>query len=362
MGRQLGWVWFGGREYKIVVFYLTNDNSVFCRENDDDPVLLVSQLPKRVELGLSGTLGQAFLSSEGLLGYDKDFFPLGGYDIFDGFFNVSQEAVQLSIGNSLDDLREVIPEDRGNAFPESLRYRASTVDIFVSPNTNKFSEVRCDLFAFDFLMGFLNGDPNINQSGTRVITVGKKYDNTNSLPFSISNITNLTRLPPDGGEVNYSITSISNAYGFMARVIESKTIFAVTDKIGSAEFVAYRGRITTGTIDNFQTYELPDVPTLDPDLFTQNDSYPADQKVPYSILGSFRFFNRYNANHSTTCFVDGISLSAFEGRDYMTSGSTVAIKIFDSAIHQNNSQAISQQIPGLPANTKAVLGVLACPV
>jgi hypothetical protein len=350
MGRQLGWVWFGGREYKIVVFYLTNDNSVFCREDANDPLLLVSQLPKRVQMGFSGSIGGDTVIPLGDEG-------IGGYDISDGF-EINFTGQEFSIGNSLDDLREVVPPDRGQIFPEQLRYRRSTVDIFATSTSSQSTSITARLFGDAFFVARFNvSPPGSDNSGTRATAVFRYITGVNSGNLNYNQIRST-----GSGSASWSIPSISNAYGFTARVLPGKTIFAVTDKIGFARFEAYRGRITTGTIDNFETYELPNVPTLDSDLFTENDGYSPTNKVPYSIINSFRFFNRYNADHSTTCFVDGINLFWFEGRDYMTSGSTVAIKIFDSAIHQNNSQAISQQIPGLPANTKAVLGVLACPV
>ena len=49
-------------------------------------------------------------------------------------------------------------------------------------------------------------------------------------------------------------------------------------------------------------------------------------------------------------------------KDYLVNNSEPTVLVYDSAIHQNYQDAIPRQIPGLPANTKAVLGVLACPV
>jgi hypothetical protein len=364
MGRQLGWVWFGGKKYKITVFYLTENNDVFCREDSDDPVLLVSQLPKRVQLGFSGTFELGSGVSSLLL-------PRFGYDIVDGLENNN------NIGNSLDDLLDVQPraylaQYQGGVAEdpyagEPSRYRRSSVEMYANvistdpeyPNIGV--RVDCSFFLFP-------GTSSYNFYELLGINAQYPYDITGlkgvhiSLDRTINGVSAI-KFTVGAGFVNFSIPSISNAYGFMARLLPSKTIFAITDQAGFADFPAYRGRITTGTVSAFTTHELPTVPTLDPDMFIQNDEIPSNQKVPYSIVQAHRSINFYDNSNKTICLTQG---DVIENTSVITNrligNSSVTIQVFDSAIHQNNSQAIPQQIPGLPSNTKAVLGVLACPV
>lgn len=171
----------------------------------------------------------------------------------------------------------------------------------------------------------------------------------------------------------YNIIDISNAFGFMARVLPNKTVFAVTDGISRESFESYRNRITTGTLDGFATYQIPTIPTLDPDLFTENDEVLSDEKQPYSIVQGYRSTNYYdNDGNFTQTYVNGSSLIISDSftvfyKNVFTSSQEVNIQVFDKRIHQDFfttpvASMPTKTIPGLPANTKAVLGVLACPV
>jgi hypothetical protein len=390
MGRQLGWVWFGGREYKIVVFYLTNNNSVFCRENDDNPVLLVSQLPKRVELGFSGTipiLNTRTQNDVGPIG-----IAYGGYGIPSAIVNGQRIFVETTIGNSLDDKRFIVGNPSlataqlGANAPTEFRF---TIDIEVSAQASDgtgegfVTLIMGDLFqpiARISASGVV--DPGNDRNGINALNRGivsqisKGYLNPSYIQ---SQAGNSLSDPPFSGSCTYNIVDISNAFGFMARILSDKTIFGITDGISRAEFPSYRSRITTGTLDTFATYELPVVPLLDSDLFRDGDGVLSDEKQPYSIVRNFRSRNYYSTeNVFTEMLVRGSDISPFTPftilpgpvslndflatKDYLVNNSEPTVLVYDSAIHQSYQDAIPRQIPGLPANTKAVLGVLACPV
>jgi hypothetical protein len=389
MGRQLGWVWFGGREYKIVVFYLTNDNSVFCRENDDDPVLLVSELPKRIELGFSGTipiLNTRTQNNVGPIG-----IAYGGYGLRSAIVNEQQIFFETSIGNSLDDKRFINSDNQSIAIaqlgpnaPTEFRF---TIDIEMSAQASDGTgEGFASLIMGDLFQGIVTilstGDIPSDTNGTNILNRGivtqisKGYLNPSYIQ---SQAGNPLSDPPFSGSCTYNIVDISNAFGFMARVLPSKTMFGITDGISNAALPSYRSRITTGTLDAFATYELPAVPSLDSDLFRDGDGVLSDEKQPYSIVRSHRSRNYYSTeNVFADMLVRGSDIDPFTPltilpgpvlindflaiKDYLVNNSEPTVLVYDSAIHQNYQDAIPRQIPGLPANTKAVLGVLACPV
>jgi hypothetical protein len=390
MGRQLGWVWFGGREYKIVVFYMTNDNSVFCRENDDDPVLLVSHLPKRIELGFSGTIplttGVLSQNNVGPTG-----IAYGGNVINLAIIDGQRSFFETSIGNSLDDKRSVNFSSQytavvqlGQNAPSEFRF---TIDIEASGQASgdggtAFVSLRMGDISQPIFQINAAGQPGVNLNdfnGTNIINRGITTPISKGY-LSPSYVGGAPATPlPFSGSCTYNIPSVSNAFGFMARVLPDKTMFGITDGISRAEFPSYRSRITTGTLDAFTTYELPEVPSLDPDLFRDGDGVLDDEKQPYSIVRDHRSINYYSTeNVFTRMLVRGSDIDPFTPipifsgpidinnflaiKDYLVNNSEPTVLIYDSAIHQSYQDAIPKQIPGLPANTKAVLGVLACPV
>ena len=361
---QLGWVWFGGRSYKITVFYLTEDNSVFCREDDREPVLLVSQLPKRVEMGISGSVT---VNHPGQEGQTTQFSMLGFIGTALSGQQFSSFNVEISIGNSLDDPRAISGEETFN----SDQHR-NTINITTTLSNN----------AALFGATITNSSLGLKIPGGSAISGYRHYKNAPS-PFAPALIKShgdqssvaisLSGTEPSSATGTYNIIDISNAFGFMARVLPEKTVFAVTDGLSRESFESYRNRITTGTLDSFSTYQIPTIPTLDPDLFTENDGVPSDEKQPYSIVQNHRSANYYdNDGNFTQTYVNGFSLiigGSFTVaiKNIFTSSQQVNIQVFDKRIHQDlNTTPVAslptKTIPGLPANTKAVLGVLACPL
>ena len=376
MGRQLGWVWFGGREYKIVVFYMTNDNSVFCRENDDDPVLLVSQLPKRVPLNITGTISAIGSNSSSVGPEQRNFigpigFSFGNYLIIQANPFTGTPAFEFTLGNTLDDLRVIDRSTIDYPFIDGNKFRL-TIDMEITRVSAGLSGFRSGSVQIGSISQLWVSGPN---SDNEII-----YNGVNTLTGIPSGNINTKGYLPNAyvscqagfnsqgvSSWNYNFINISNTFGFTARVLPSKTIFAVTDNISRASFTSFKGRITTGTLDAFATYELPVVPVLDSDLFQDGDETPSDEKAPYSIVSHQKLSNYYLAGENVVATVylsnpfQFIRNDIFT-RDALISESEITVRVFDSAIHQNSSQAIPKQIPGLPADTKAVLGVLACPV
>ena len=360
---QLGWVWFGGRSYKITVFYLTEDNSIFCREDDQEPILLVSELPKRVEIGISGSVT---VNHPGQGGQTSEFSMLGFIGTALGGQTFSSFNVERGIGNSLDDPRSIAGDETFN----SNQHR-NTINITTTLSNN----------AAEFGATITNSSLGFKIPGGSAISGYRHYKN-NPFPFSFNIIKShgdqssvviiLSGQDPSSATGTYNIIDISNAFGFMARVLPNKTVFAVTDGISRESFESYRNRITTGTLDSFSTYQLPTIPTLDPDLFTENDEVLSDEKQPYSIVEGYRSTNYYdNDGNFTQTYVNGFSLIVSDlftvsYKDIFTNSQEVNIQVFDKKIHQDIfttpvASMPTKTIPGLPANTKAVLGVLACP-
>ena len=392
---QLGWVWFGGRSYKITVFYLTEDNSVFCREDDREPVLLVSQLPKRVNLGFSGSLSVSVPGPPSVFGRNTNSLGPSGTSLSGQTFvlstvNNQSQWVETGIGNSLDDLREIVglTDDFTTpaSFPGTSHRRTIRAEGSLSstiPWQGNDQDVglgfRFAVYPYDLR------DRSLLPSG-QVILSGYRFFQGPNAPVPNSPL--ITKLYIDNSSSNpneagisiyselaasasgyYNIIDISNAFGFMARALRSKTVFAVTDGLSRESFVSYRNRITTGTLDSFSTYQIPTIPTLDPDLFTEGDQVLSDEKQPYSIVQDHRSRNHYdNDGNFTQIYLNNTVLAnTVAVKNSFTGSQQVIIQIFDKRIHQDlNTTPVASlpttTIPGLPANTKAVLGVLACPL
>jgi hypothetical protein len=354
--------------------------------------LLVSELPKRIELGFSGTIplitGVSSQNDVGPIG-----IAYGENRITSAIVNGQQIFFETSIGNSLDDKRPVNFSSQAGGIVLFGEYALSgfrfTIDIEASGQASGDGGTAfVNLFMGNVFQPIFQinaaGQPGVNLNDYNGINILNKPGSiTGGISkgyLSPSYVKGSPATPlPFSGSCTYSIPSVSNAFGFMARILPDKTMFGITDGIGRAEFPSYRSRITTGTLDTFATYELPVVPLLDSDLFRDGDGVLSDEKQPYSIVRNFRSRNYYSTeNVFADMLVRGSDINPLTPltilpgpvlindflaiKDYLVNNSEPTVLVYDSAIHQNYQDAIPRQIPGLPANTKAVLGVLACPV
>jgi hypothetical protein len=298
MSRQLGWVWFGGREYKIVIFYLTEDNDVFCRENDDAPVKLCESLPKRINLGLSATASGDFLE--------------GGASSF----GINDFGFHLHESISLDDYRSLTPWINSGYInyylPNYKTYIENQEYIYDNTSNNDLYRYESSLtIDMDSTLSSIAGSTQIS-FGSRIfdpLGFSQQFNTqrTGTLfwpnqpwtflffdyDFGYTNNPNSFRLAVSGGSGSGTISSISNTWGFAAKVLAEKTVFAVTSGVAiDPGYIAYKGHITTGTLENFNTYNLPNEPTIDSDLPFQ---------ITFGPTGNFsKFINMYQSNGVTS--------------------------------------------------------------